>query len=98
MAYDTEVDQRTKWASAKLTGDSVTLAREEIWSLCYQLAGAVSVPFLKANPQMAMPTDELSECVHDLLAEFGIDNPPPGYERPSERRPASNNNQREIAS
>ncbi len=50
------------------------LNEHELRTLVHEVAGRASVPFMKENRKLVMPTEELTEGCDELLKEkFGID-------------------------
>lgn len=50
-----------------------TLDHETITGIAYEVAGAVSVPFMQAHPHFVFPSEEVREGVLAVLRNYGIE-------------------------
>lgn len=58
---------------AMIDEDDYIMSAERLHELCFQVAGAASVPFMKAHPDFTMPTEEIKEGVLAVMKDFEID-------------------------
>lgn len=55
------------------------LSASELRQLAQEVAGISSTPFMRDDPDLVMPSEELIKgCNRILLERFGIQPPPPG--------------------